>query len=218
MAYSLVKRGAAVRVIDDPNGHTASKRAAGVMNPITGRRFVKTWMADTILPLARKYYGEIETQSGQELLRDVEIRIPPGLLDPPAHGDPAKCAAVVAGNVETSQRIVDVLLGAIGIAAASQGTMNNVLIGDETFGYYETIGGGSGATADQDGADAVLTHMTNTRITDPEVLERRPSDSKGGPASKSRSESGAGRHSVVRALLGSPRGLDDSLSACGRLG
>ena len=100
-------------------------------------------------------------------------QIPPGLLDPPANDDPAKCAAVVAGNVETSQRIVDVLLGALGVAAASQGTMNNLLIGDETFGYYETIGGGSGATADHDGADAVHTHMTNTRITDPEILESR---------------------------------------------
>jgi 5-oxoprolinase (ATP-hydrolysing) len=107
------------------------------------------------------------------VLRDVEIQIPPGLLDPPRHDDPAKCAAVVAGNVETSQRLVDVLLGALGVAAASQGTMNNVLIGDETFGYYETIGGGSGATPDHDGADAVHTHMTNTRITDPEVFESR---------------------------------------------
>ncbi len=107
------------------------------------------------------------------VLRDIDLRIPTGLLNPPAHDDPRKCAAVVAGNVETSQRIVDVLLGAIGVAAASQGTMNNLLLGDETFGYYETIGGGSGATADGPGADAVHTHMTNTRITDPEVLESR---------------------------------------------
>ena len=107
------------------------------------------------------------------VLRQIDLRVPPGLLNPPAHDDPNKCAAVVAGNVETSQRIVDVLLGALGVAAASQGTMNNVLIGDDTFGYYETIGGGSGATADADGADAVHTHMTNTRITDPEVLESR---------------------------------------------
>lgn len=107
------------------------------------------------------------------VLRDVDLRIDPGLLDPPVNPDPKKCAAVVAGNVETSQRIVDVLLGAIGTVAASQGTMNNVIFGDETFGYYETIGGGSGATADADGADAVHTHMTNTRITDPEVAESR---------------------------------------------
>jgi 5-oxoprolinase (ATP-hydrolysing) len=68
---------------------------------------------------------------------------------------------------------VDVLLGALGLAAASQGTMNNVLFGDSTFAYYETICGGAGATEAGAGADAVHTHMTNTRITDPEVLERR---------------------------------------------
>ena len=113
------------------------------------------------------------------VLRDVDLKIPIGLLNPPANNDPRECAAVVAGNVETSQRIVDVLLGAFGQAltdravAASQGTMNNLLIGDESFGYYETIGGGAGATNLGDGASAVHTHMTNTRITDPEVLESR---------------------------------------------
>ncbi len=101
-------------------------------------------------------------------LHPVEISVPPGsLLDPPAG------AAVVGGNVETSQRIVDVLLGALGKVAASQGTMNNVAFGDETFGYYETIGGGSGAGEGFDGASGVHTHMTNTRITDAEVLEVR---------------------------------------------
>src|SRR6266446_143735 len=80
---------------------------------------------------------------------------------------------MAGGNVETSQRVVDVLLGALGLGAASQGTMNNLLFGDSTFGYYETICGGAGATPYSDGADAVHTHMTNTRLTDPEVLERR---------------------------------------------
>ncbi|TDJ21365.1 MAG: 5-oxoprolinase [Deltaproteobacteria bacterium] len=101
-------------------------------------------------------------------LAPVEIRIPAGsFLDPPPE------AAVVGGNVETSQRIVDVLLGALGRVAASQGTMNNVAFGDDTYGYYETIGGGAGAGPDFDGASGVHTHMTNTRITDPEVLEAR---------------------------------------------
>ncbi len=107
------------------------------------------------------------------VMRQIDLHIPVGLLNPPANDDPYKCAAVVAGNVETSQRIVDVLLGALDAAAASQGTMNNVLMGDSTFGYYETIGGGSGATSRGDGASGVHTHMTNTRITDPEVLESR---------------------------------------------
>jgi 5-oxoprolinase (ATP-hydrolysing) len=101
-------------------------------------------------------------------LDPVEIVVPEGsLLDPPAG------AAVVGGNVETSQRIVDVLLGALGIVAASQGTMNNVAFGDDGFGYYETVGGGAGAGPDFDGASGVHTHMTNTRITDAEVLEAR---------------------------------------------
>jgi 5-oxoprolinase (ATP-hydrolysing) len=101
-------------------------------------------------------------------LDPVEIRVPPGsLLDPPAG------AAVVGGNVETSQRLVDVLLGALGLAAASQGTMNNVAFGDESFGHYETIGGGAGAGPGFAGASCVHTHMTNTRITDAEVLEAR---------------------------------------------
>ncbi|HLJ09670.1 MAG TPA: hydantoinase B/oxoprolinase family protein, partial [Planctomycetaceae bacterium] len=101
------------------------------------------------------------------------IVLPECLLNPPEHDDPAECAAIVGGNVETSQRVVDVLLGALGAAAASQGTMNNLTFGDDTFGYYETICGGSGATRESDGADAVHTHMTNTRLTDPEVIERR---------------------------------------------
>ncbi|WP_456451122.1 hydantoinase B/oxoprolinase family protein [Hydrogenimonas sp.] len=86
---------------------------------------------------------------------------------------PSKEAAVSGGNVTTSQRIVDLILGLLGEAAASQGCMNNVIFGDETFGYYETIGGGAGATRHADGADAVHTHMTNTRITDAEIFERR---------------------------------------------
>jgi 5-oxoprolinase (ATP-hydrolysing) len=81
--------------------------------------------------------------------------------------------AVAAGNVETSQRIVDVLFGALGLAAASQGTMNNITFGDERFAYYETLGGGSGATRHRAGASGVHTHMTNSKCTDPEILETR---------------------------------------------
>jgi 5-oxoprolinase (ATP-hydrolysing) len=107
------------------------------------------------------------------VLEPLEIRLPECLLNPTALPDPGACAAVVGGNVETSQRVVDVLLGALGVAAASQGTMNNLTFGNETFGYYETICGGAGATPEGDGADAVHTHMTNTRLTDVEVLEHR---------------------------------------------
>jgi 5-oxoprolinase (ATP-hydrolysing) len=107
------------------------------------------------------------------VLRPVEIVLPTCLLNPKAGDSPETTPAVAGGNVETSQRVVDVLLGALGVAAASQGTMNNVVLGDETFGYYETICGGSGATAEGPGASAVQVHMTNTRLTDPEILERR---------------------------------------------
>jgi 5-oxoprolinase (ATP-hydrolysing) len=101
-------------------------------------------------------------------LAPVELVVPAGsLLDPP------RGAAVVGGNVETSQRVVDVLLAAMGRAAASQGTMNNLAFGDERFGYYETIGGGAGAGPGFAGASGVHVHMTNTRITDPEVLESK---------------------------------------------
>jgi 5-oxoprolinase (ATP-hydrolysing) len=107
------------------------------------------------------------------VLEPVTIVLPECLLNPPVRDDPSQCAAIVGGNVETSQRVVDVLLGALQLAAASQGTMNNLTFGDGTFGYYETICGGSGATAEANGAHAVHTHMTNTRLTDAEIIERR---------------------------------------------
>lgn len=125
-----------------------------------------------VLYVFRCLIGEdIPLNSG--VLEPVTIILPRCLLNPKAAADPTRSPAVVGGNVETSQRVVDVLLGALGVAAASQGTMNNLTFGDATFGYYETICGGSGATPHADGADAVHTHMTNTRLTDPEVIERR---------------------------------------------
>jgi 5-oxoprolinase (ATP-hydrolysing) len=86
---------------------------------------------------------------------------------------PAAPAAVVAGNVETSQHVVDALYAALGVMANGQGTMNNFTFGDAARQYYETICGGAGATANADGASAVHIHMTNSRLTDPEILERR---------------------------------------------
>ena len=106
-------------------------------------------------------------------LRPVDLVVPPSLLNPDFSGSAESMPAVVGGNVETSQRVVDTLLKALGLAACSQGTMNNVLFGNDRFGYYETIGGGTGAGDGFAGADAVHSHMTNTAITDPEVLESR---------------------------------------------
>jgi len=87
--------------------------------------------------------------------------------------NPDKELAVVGGNVTTSQRVVDVIFKAFEVVAASQGCMNNVIFGNEKFGYYETIAGGSGAGEGFNGASGVHTHMTNTKITDVEVIERR---------------------------------------------
>jgi 5-oxoprolinase (ATP-hydrolysing) len=107
------------------------------------------------------------------LLERVRINLPRCFLNPEFPEDPAMCPAVVGGNVETSQRIVDALVRALGLMAAGQGTMNNLLFGNDRFGYYETIGGGAGATDDSPGASGVHIHMTNTAITDPEILEQR---------------------------------------------
>jgi 5-oxoprolinase (ATP-hydrolysing) len=109
----------------------------------------------------------------QGVLGPVRLQLPTCLLNPTPATDPSDSPAVAGGNVETSQRVVDVILGALQLAAASQGTMNNLSFGNAKFGYYETICGGAGATPRQPGASAVHTHMTNTRLTDPEVLEQR---------------------------------------------
>ncbi len=101
-------------------------------------------------------------------LKPLKIIIPSGSMLAPRYP-----AAVVAGNVETSQAITDALYGALGVLASAQGTMNNFTFGNERHQYYETICGGSGAGPGFDGTDAVHTHMTNTRLTDPEVLEWR---------------------------------------------
>jgi 5-oxoprolinase (ATP-hydrolysing) len=101
-------------------------------------------------------------------LKPLHIIVPEGCLL-----NPKPPAAVVAGNVETSQAITDALYGALGIQAAAQGTMNNLTFGNDRYQYYETICGGSGAGSTFDGTDAVHTHMTNSRLTDPEVLEWR---------------------------------------------
>ncbi len=101
-------------------------------------------------------------------LKPLNIIVPPRSML-----NPQPPAAVVAGNVETSQVVTDCLYGALGVLAASQGTMNNFTFGDGQHQYYETIAGGSGAGPDFDGTDAVQTHMTNSRLTDPEVLEWR---------------------------------------------
>ena len=101
-------------------------------------------------------------------LKPINIVIPEDSMLAPKYP-----AAVAAGNVETSQAITDALFGALGVAAESQGTMNNILFGNDRHQYYETVCGGAGAGPGYDGTSAVHTHMTNTRLTDPEILEWR---------------------------------------------
>ncbi|MBP5857872.1 hydantoinase B/oxoprolinase family protein [Marivibrio halodurans] len=111
---------------------------------------------------------EDEIPMNEGCLKPIDIVIPEGSMLNPVYP-----AAVVAGNVETSQVVTDAIYGALGVLAGAQGTMNNTTFGNKTYQYYETVCGGSGAGPDFDGTAGVHTHMTNSRLTDPEVLEWR---------------------------------------------
>ncbi len=126
-----------------------------------------------------RLWVEKDIPLNEGLMAPVDLILPESsFLNPVFPDTAADCPAVVGGNTEVSQRLVDTLLKALVLAACSQGTMNNFLFGNDgpahrAFGYYETIGGGAGATAGADGRSAVHQHMTNTKLTDPEELERR---------------------------------------------
>jgi 5-oxoprolinase (ATP-hydrolysing) len=165
----------AVRIAlsDDPSQPAATMDFTGTGPVVDGNLNANAAITSAAALYVLRLLVDEDIPLNEGALRAVRIVMPPCLLNPAAATPLADSPAVAAGNVETSQRVVDVLLGALGLAAASQGTMNNVLFGDEKFGFYETVCGGSGATAHADGASAVQVHMTNTRSTDPEVLERR---------------------------------------------
>jgi 5-oxoprolinase (ATP-hydrolysing) len=114
-----------------------------------------------------------EMPLNEGLLEPVRVILPECLLNPDFGGDDSSAPAVFGGNVEVSQRLVDTLLLAFEAAACSQGTMNNFVMGDATRSYYETIGGGTGAGDGFPGTSGVHVHMSNTAITDPEILEWR---------------------------------------------
>lgn len=124
--------------------------------------------ASAVIYCIRCLLPNIDIPLNQGCLTPITIIIPPGCLL-----NPSSAAAVVGGNVLTSQRVTDVVLKAFKACAASQGCMNNLTFGDASMGYYETIAGGAGAGPSWNGCSAVHTHMTNTRITDPEILEKR---------------------------------------------
>jgi len=131
---------------------------------------------------------EDEIPMNEGCLKPIELIIPAGSMLNPVYP-----AAVVAGNVETSQVITDALYGALGVMAGAQGTMNNTTFGNDRHQYYETVCGGSGAGPDFGGTSAVHTHMTNSRLTDPEVLELRYPVRVDGFEVR-RGSGGAGRH------------------------
>ncbi|XP_078443289.1 oxoprolinase 1 [Wolffia australiana] len=162
--------GAAIRLtltVDEVNG-SAVFDFAGTTEEVYGN-----WNAPPAVTVAAVIYS-LRAMLGEDIplnqgcLAAVRIAVPAGSLLAPSDR-----AAVVGGNVLTSQRVTDVVLAAFRACAGSQGCMNNLTFGDGGFGYYETVGGGAGAGPGWAGASAVQCHMTNTRITDPEILERR---------------------------------------------
>lgn len=122
-----------------------------------------------VLYVLRLWLGQ-EVPMNEGLMDGVTLTLPKGMLNPDFT---VQTPAVVGGNTEVSQRLTDTLLKALELSACSQGTMNNFLMGNGRFGYYETLGGGTGAGPGFHGADAVHQHMTNTRLTDPELMELR---------------------------------------------
>lgn len=153
--------------LDAANG-TANFDFTGTSKEVAGN-----WNAPPAVTNAAVIYSirclvKQEIPLNQGCLKPVTITVPDGCFL-----SPSEEAAVVGGNVLTSQRVTDVCLAAFGACANAQGCMNNLTFGNDDFGYYETIGGGAGAGPGFNGASAVQCHMTNTRITDPEILERR---------------------------------------------
>jgi 5-oxoprolinase (ATP-hydrolysing) len=155
-----------IRISDD-------RRSAAIDFAGTSAQLANNFNAPSAVCMAAVLYvfrtlvdADIPLNSG--CLKPLAVSIPEGSMLRPRYP-----AAVVAGNVETSQCITEALYGAFGVMASAQGTMNNFTFGNERHQYYETVAGGSGAGPGFDGADVVQTHMTNSRLTDPEVLEWR---------------------------------------------
>lgn len=158
--YTLADTGAVFDFTGTDERHPGNLNATSAIVRSVLLYVLRVWL-DEDLPL------------NEGLLEDVRVVLPPCLLNPGFSEDPALCPAVVGGNTETSQQLADALLRSLGIMAGGQATMNNFLFGDERFGYYETIGGGAAAGPGFPGASGVHVHMTNTAITDPELLELR---------------------------------------------
>jgi 5-oxoprolinase (ATP-hydrolysing) len=157
-----------VRIDIDADGRSALVDFAGTSAQVPTNFNAPTAVCRAAVLYVFRTLVDDDIPMNEGCLRPIEIRIPEGCML-----NPRPPAAVVAGNVETSQLVTDALYGALGVVAAAQGTMNNFTFGDDRRQYYETVCGGAGAGPGFDGASAVQTHMTNSRLTDPEVLEWR---------------------------------------------
>ncbi|MEM7102078.1 MAG: hydantoinase B/oxoprolinase family protein [Bacteroidota bacterium] len=150
---------------------TIDFRGSGTVHP--GNLNANEAIVNSVVVYVLRLLLDEDLPLNEGLLEPIDIILPKGILNPDFPDNHSECPAVVGGNTETSQRLTGLLLKAFKLIAGSQGTMNNVLFGNEHFGYYETIGGGGGAGEGFNGASAVHHHMTNTRITDPEIMEHR---------------------------------------------
>jgi len=157
-----------VRIDIDPHARSANVDFTGTSAQVPTNFNAPTAVCRAAVLYVFRTLVDDDIPMNEGCLRPITLTIPAGSML-----NPRPPAAVVAGNVETSQLVTDALYGALGVVAASQGTMNNFTFGDDERQYYETICGGAGAGPDFDGASAVQTHMTNSRLTDPEVLEWR---------------------------------------------
>lgn len=172
-AEEKLDKGSILSVTCSVKGETLTIDFTGTSNVNPGNLNANPSIVHSVIMYVLRLLIDEPLPLNDGLLEPVEIRIPKGMLNPVFPDDPEECPAVVGGNIETSQRLTDTLLKAFGAAACSYGTMNNVLFGNNSFGYYETVAGGTGAGDGFHGADAVHQHMTNTRATDPEILEHR---------------------------------------------
>jgi 5-oxoprolinase (ATP-hydrolysing) len=165
--------GSPLRVKIDIAGERAHIDFAGCAGVHPGNLNATAAVVNSVIIYVMRLLVRETLPLNEGLMHALTVNLPSGLLNPDFPDDLSQAPAVVGGNVETSQRLVDTLMKALSLAACSQGTMNNVLFGTDSYSYYETVCGGTGAGPGFDGASTVHSHMTNTRITDPEILEHR---------------------------------------------
>ncbi|MEO0794884.1 MAG: hydantoinase B/oxoprolinase family protein [Verrucomicrobiota bacterium] len=172
-ARSVLDDGTTIQVSVEVDGNSMVVDFAGTDDVQGGNLNASPAIVSSALIYVLRLLTKEDLPLNEGLLRPVGLRLPTCFLNPHFPEDPRQAPAVVGGNVETSQRVVECCLRALELVADSQGTMNNFIFGNDHLSYYETIGGGAGAGCGFNGTSGVHSHMTNTAITDPEILERR---------------------------------------------